>query len=461
MGKVILPSGLGKIHVPGWDNAPHIQEMERELLFLASGIYRRLLLSTPIRHGKSQLTNLFIAWLLISCPWLRILRVMAVSDTAEMQALDVMKIIDRYGDRLNHVRLDRRKHAVSHFMTEAGGELRSVGASGNVESWTFDWIVIDDLLTDPYEIRNFNRRDQIYKDLQTKFFSRVSPTGKTKFLFIGSRRHPDDPQGRLLEADRHVLDPKDHWHYHHRAAILNEGTANEQALWPTSREFTLEGLRKIRDQKIADGVAWEWAANFQGDPTGSPDTLAFDPKWLKAEKIFYDFEPQALPKAKFKVLTTDPSMGAGNEWNDFFASLYLHIAEDGTIYVDDCYLAVAKVDAIVPMMANLIGRHQDMDIAPFESNAGGVYAAELIKRECDTRGLRFPTVFKMYGSGDDKISRITLNLWEILSHGKLKIRDTPMGRLLLSQIQQFPTAKLDGTDALATGIIVLKEMLAR
>ena len=461
MGKVILPSGLGKLHVPGWDLAPHIVDMERELLKLAAGKYRRLLLSIPIRHGKSQLTNLFLAWLLISRPSLRILRVMAVSDTAEMQALDVMKLIDTFGNRLNNVRLDRRKHAVSHFMTEAGGELRSVGASGNVESWTFDWIVVDDLLTDPYEIRNFNRRDQIYKDLHTKFFSRVNPTGRTKFLFIGSRRHPDDPQGRLLEADRHVADPKDHWHYHHRPAILREGTAHERALWPTSREFTLAGLRKIRDQKIAEGVAWEWSANFQNDPTGSPDTLAFDPKWLRPENIFYDFPTAALPAAKFKVLTTDPSMGAGNEWNDFFASLYLHIADNGVIYVDDSYLAVAKPDAIVPMMTALVGRHQDMDVAAWEANSGGVYAAELIKRECQTRGLRFPCVFKSYGTGDDKVSRITLNLWEILSAGKLRLRDTPMNRLLLSQIQQFPTAKLDGPDALATGIIVLKEILAR
>ena len=100
-----------------------------------------------------------------------------------------------------------------------------------------------------------------------------------------------------------------------------------------------------------------------------------------------------------------------------------------------------------------------MDIAPFEANSGGIYAAELIRRECDTRGLRFPVVFKTYGSGsqDEKISRITFHLWEILMSGKLKLRDTPMNQQLFRQLCQFPTAKLDGPDALATGIIVLKE----
>ena len=68
-------------------------------------------------------------------------------------------------------------------------------------------------------------------------------------------------------------------------------------------------------------------------------------------------------------------------------------------------------------------------------------------------------MFKQYGAADEKISRISLNLYEILQNGRLKIRNCPMGRVLLAQIQQFPTGKLDGPDGLATGVIVLKDML--
>ena len=463
MSKLILPSGLGKLTVPHYDYAPHIQEMEVELLKLASNEFRRLMICIPKRHGKSEIANLFISWLLISRPDLRILRVMEVSDTAEMEALHVLKCIQDWGPRLNNVYLDRRQCAKAYFKTTAGGELRSLGMSGSAESWTFDVIVADDILVDPFAVRSPARRNQIYGDLQQKFFSRVTPTGQTKFLFIGSRRHPDDPQGRLLERDLYMhTSDYEKWHYIHQPAILDEDLDTERALWPTSREFTLSSLKTLRDQKISDGLAWEWFCDMQNDPISSPDMLAFDAKWLKSEKILYTFPKEALPAAKFKVLATDPSMGAGNEWNDFWSSLYLHITHDGTVFVDDSYIAVAKPDAIVPMMAELVARHQDMDIAPFESNAGGVYAAELIKRECDTRGLRFPTVFKTYTSRseDEKIARITINLWDILSKDKLRIRDTPMNRQLLRQLQQFPTAKLDAPDSLATGVIVLKDLLA-
>lgn len=458
----ILPSGLAKLRMPGYQLAPHIEAMEDQFLSLARGEFRRLLVSIPIRHGKSEYANAFIAWLLISKPTLKILRVMDVATTAKLMAHQVLQTVEKYGPPLTGVRLDRRKSSVEHFQTEAGGMLRSLGSEGSAESWTFDWIVIDDLLTDPYEIRSADRRQQVYIDLKTKFFSRVNPVGRTKFVFIGSRRHPDDPQGRLLEANRDLAD-EDKWRYHHSPAILNEYTDDEQPLWPGSKEFTLEGLRKKRDEKIADGSGWEWSCNFQNDPVGSPDLYKFDPAWFNFEEMFYsvDTPAESLPEAKFKVIAVDPSMGAGTETSDFCAAVYLHIADDGTVFVDDSWLAVAKPPEIVSAISQLFLRHRDIHVAPFEANAGGLYCAELIKRVCDSAGFEVPFVFKTYTSKseDEKISRITLNLWDILAKKKLRLRDTPWNRILFRQLRGFPTEKMDGPDALATGVIVLKEIL--
>ena len=115
MGKIILPSGLGLLTVPNWDNAPHIQEMEAELLKLARGELKRLMISIPIRHGKSEMANLFISWLLISKPILRILRVMASATTSEMEAHHVLSCIEKWGPPLTGVTLDKRKCSVAHF----------------------------------------------------------------------------------------------------------------------------------------------------------------------------------------------------------------------------------------------------------------------------------------------------------------------------------------------------------
>jgi hypothetical protein len=195
----------------------------------------------------------------------------------------------------------------------------------------------------------------------------------------------------------------------------------------------------------------------------SPDALKFDPAWFDQEEMFYavDTPIESLPEAKFKIICIDPSMGAGTETSDFFAAIYCHITNDGEVYVDDSWLAVAKPDTIIPAVADLFMRHQDIHAAPFESNAGGMYCAKLIRDETLRMGYDPPMRFKQYTSrsADEKISRITLNLWDILAKRKVKLRDTPYNRILFRQLRGFPTEKMDGPDALATGVIVLKELL--
>ena len=137
MARILLPSGLGRLVVPNWDYAPHIADMEEQFLRLAAGQFRRLLMSVPIRHGKSELLSLFLAWLLISRPNLRLLRVMASADTARDKARDVLKYVEHWGERMTGMKLDRRRCAAEHFCTTEGGMLRSIGAAGDVESWTF------------------------------------------------------------------------------------------------------------------------------------------------------------------------------------------------------------------------------------------------------------------------------------------------------------------------------------
>jgi hypothetical protein len=465
MAKVILPSGLGQLCIPDWDNAPHIQEMESQFLALARGEFRRLLLSIPVRHGKSELANLFIAWLLISKPTLRILRVMASADTARDKARDVLKYVEKWGPILTGVKLDRRRCAAEHFCTEAGGMLRSLGAAGDAESWTFNFILLDDVQTDPYEIRSPNRREQLFKDMNTKFFSRVDPLGNTKFITIGSRRHPDDFAGRLLESDRQTK-PNNYnaWHYHHRAALIDEDGPTEHCLWPTSREFTVEGLKRIRDAKIADGLAWEWHSAYQNNPVASPDLLIFDPSWFD-ENMFYSYPREALPHIAHVVISFDPSMGDGSDCNDYFACLCSRFTGDGYIYVDDSYLAQASPDTAIEMSVALIARNQDVEIVVMEANAGGRYVGKCIQDACAARGLRCPIVYKTWDSNAQKLDnndqqgRITLALWEKLSKEKIKLRDTPWNRTLYRQLRGFPTEKDDGPDCLATADIVLRQLI--
>jgi hypothetical protein len=51
-------------------------------------------------------------------------------------------------------------------------------------------------------------------------------------------------------------------------------------------------------------------------------------------------------------------------------------------------------------------------------------------------------------------------LWEKLSKGKFRInRHCHSGQVLFRQLRGFPTERLDGPDACATGDIVLRQLL--
>lgn len=468
-GKILLPSTVAQRMVSDYHVAPHIKAMEAFTMRVVRGDFRKGVISIPIRHGKTQYINGLIGCLLISDPSLRILRVMENATVCETQALQVLKFVRDWGSKLTGCTLEQRRCSTPEFMTTQGGGLKSVGMLGTAESLTFDWIIGDDCLVSPDAIRNPYRRDQIYADYKAKFLSRINPTRRTKFLYIGSRRHPSDIPGNLFRTNQGVGDIREKWYYHQTSALLNEGTDHESPLWSASDgnlEYgTVEQLQAKRDELVEDGQAWQWSCFFQNQAQSAPDNLSFDPKWFNEKEMFYtDLDPSI--QFSHKVLSFDPSMGEGKKENDFCAGVMQKFTSNGTRYVDDCYVQQAHPDAAVRGFVELIKRNPDYTIIVFEANAGGRYVWKCVREACESEGIRCDNAhFKTWTSGNtqldmsDKIGRISNSLWEPLSKGKVKIRNTPYSRILYKQIRGFPTEHDDGPDAMATGDLVLRQML--
>ena len=467
-GKYLLPSTVAQRMVPEYRVATHIKAMEAFVMRVIRGDFRKGVISIPIRHGKSCYLNALIGFLLISDPSLRILRVMENATVAESMALQVLKFVRDWGPKLTGCQLEPKRGGLADFMTTQGGGLKSVGMLGTAESMTYDWVIGDDCLVSPDAIRNPYRRDQAYADYKAKFLSRINPTRQTKFLYIGSRRHPTDIPGNLFRSNQGVREVREKWYYHQTPALLNEGTDHERPLWAVSDgnlEYgTVEQLHAKRDELVEDGQGWQWSCFFQNDAQASPDNLAFDPSWF-TESIFYkELDPSIT--FNHKVLSFDPSMGEGKKENDFAAGVMQKFTRDGNRYIDDCYVQQASPDAAVNGFVELVARNQDYSLVIFEANAGGRYVEKCIRDQCQARGLRWQNIrFKTWTSGksgldmSDKTGRITMALWEPLSKGKIHIKNSPYARILYKQLRGFPTEHDDGPDAVATGSLVLRELL--
>ena len=445
------PSKLGKLIEPEFIFGAHLQAVEHHILDMFEDKFDCLSIQLPIRHSKSTYAAIVCLWLLCINPEERIL-IAAFSSTASEDILRKVKnALLAWGPKINRIEVDPKNNRADYFkLLRHTGECRAVSIGSRFSQASATTIIIDDVYTEESAASETQRQS-----VEDWFFATLmnrrtrSKRGNAKVISTMTPRHPEDILAKLQTLSK-GLPARLSWMFHRQSCIEN-GQPIFPEMWP------LASLQEKKKELEDAGKSHVWQTLWQCNPT-TKDFYAFDPVWFN--DVLYDFPKETLPDAKIKVITTDPSFGAGTENSDYFASLYLHIAYDGTIYVDDLYLAVGKPDTLIPMTVGLFSRHQDIQFAPFESNAGGIYAAELVKKGLQEQGLHFPVLFKTYTSKseDEKISRITLNLFEILQNRKLKIRNTPMGRVLLSQLQHFPDGKKDGADALATGVIVIKEV---
>lgn len=448
------PSELGKLIDPEFIFGAHLQAVEHHILDLFEDKFNNLSIQLPIRHSKSLYAACVCLWLLLINPEERIL-IAAFSSTASEDILRKVKnALLAWGPKINRITVDPKNCRADYFkIANHTGECRAVSIGSRFSQATATTLIVDDIYTEESVASETQRQaveDWFYQTLLNR--RTKSRRGYAKVISTMTPRHPEDILAKITSQNPHA-NPKDKWVIH-RQPCITDGKALFPELW--SLELLLRKKKELEDA----GKGHVWQTVWMCDPTVS-EFYAFDPKWLTDEKVLYSFPKETLPEAKFRLISTDPAWGTGCENNDYFASLYLHITWDGVIWVDDMFISVCKPDYMLPMMVDLLKRHQDIDIAPFEANGAGAYVSELIMKECKSQGVRFPCVFKRYGadSGDEKVARVTINLFEILQNNKLKIRDCPMGRLLLNQIRHFPDGKKDGPDALSTGIITLKEML--
>jgi len=99
VGLASLDSG-GKYLVP-----PHIEKLNQLLLDVADGKIKRLRISMPPRHGKSELTSkYFVAWYIATHPDQRIILASYGSDFAASWGRKARNVLETWGPRCSALR---------------------------------------------------------------------------------------------------------------------------------------------------------------------------------------------------------------------------------------------------------------------------------------------------------------------------------------------------------------------
>lgn len=307
------------------DKTEFITSLHHQMIFDAlakveSGECKRLIITMPPRHGKSQMTSKgFIPWYAGRNPnnqiifstynqtfaddfgryWRDAFRSPAFKATYPGVEL-----------RKDSAAVDRQALTVGGKRTE--GALIAVGAGGAVTGRGAHLLVIDDPIKNYEESQSQTTRDALWGWYQTTAYTRLMPGGAV--IVIMTRWNEDDLVGRLLSEEYSGENAKD-WEVLNLPAIRDN-----KPLWP--EWFDMERLDSIRTQL---GPA-NWSALYMQQPSPE-DGLYF----LAEDLIGYD-SPEELPRDLRIYAASDHALGMKKQ-NDFSVYGSVGVDSDGVCWV--------------------------------------------------------------------------------------------------------------------------------
>jgi predicted phage terminase large subunit-like protein len=356
-----------------WD-APHLVLLQSKVELVNSGHLRRLIVSMPPRHGKSELLSIHApVWLLEQNPKREIITAgwgVALSRKFTRKA---RLLAERIG-----MPLSSKVAQAGQWETAEGGAVFAVGVKGGVAGYGADILICDDPVKDVKEANSPLQRERVWDWFTSEAMTRLSPNGAA--IVIMTRRHESDLIGSLVEGRDAETgeaveseDVEDRWEYISLPAISEGdgdaiGRPEGAALWPT--RFSLAKLAKIRETV----GSWIWAALYQQRPSPRSGGL-FQQTWFSQ---FVDVAP-AGPGLKWVRYWDKASTVDGGD----YTVGVLMCEWDGKFYVTDVVRA-----QVSPQQRRILQR-QCAEMDPrgtvcwieHEGGSAGKDAAELEARE--------------------------------------------------------------------------------
>ena len=305
--------------------APHHVSMAADLEAVESGAITRLLLTTPPRHGKSELVSRrFPAWYLGRHPRHQII---AASFGASL-AYDFSRLARASYASAEHRRvfpdsaLAGDSAAVQIWHTAHGGVYRAAGVGGAITGAGAHVVILDDPIKSREEADSEVYRDRTWEWWRNDVLSRLMPDERGvpgRVVVVMTRWHDDDLAGRLLEHE------PERWTVRHWPALSDTG----EALWP--ERYSDQYLEALRDTVGPRA----WNSLWQGRPT--PDTgTYFDRSWLvrgdpppAAEMRYYGASDYAISESDGADYTVHLVVGVDTSDRMWVVDLYRERAHTG------------------------------------------------------------------------------------------------------------------------------------
>src|SRR5215831_8015556 len=198
------PAGLAIAVEPTYTLPRHIELIDRLLVEVAAGEKRRVIVTVPVRHGKSEMCSRFFpAWLLGMKPDAKVIVAGYGQEFADEWGRKARDLLEEYGPRFFGVTPRRGSRAKAHWTLERydtvpNGSMYALGVGASLTGRGADVMVIDDPIKNAEEADSEVRRQSIWDWYWSTARTRLEPGGAVVILM--ARWHEDDLVGRLLAS---------------------------------------------------------------------------------------------------------------------------------------------------------------------------------------------------------------------------------------------------------------------
>lgn len=288
-----------------WIPAPHLMYISSRVAKTVARGNGRIIISAPPRHGKSQLTSIYMpAWLLERFPSYKTILTGYGSDLVtgfSRQVRDIFTAQDNTDLLTTRIRRDSSR--VEAFLTERDGVITdggmyAVGLGGAITGRGANVLLIDDYIKEIKEALSPAYRDYIWNWFVTTAFTRLEPNGTC--IIIATRWHSDDLIGRILNNF------PGQWEYIELPAIAEEndiiGRKVGEALFP--ERYSVDKLEELRETL---GTVF-FQALYQQKPVDETSKIT-DSAWLKIEAAIPEADLKTVKRARVWDLAATPDGG--------------------------------------------------------------------------------------------------------------------------------------------------------
>jgi len=399
-----------------WDHQIYLYPYLEKVV---SGDIKRLIISMPPRHGKTEMITVRLPiYLLERWPYKKVILGaynQTVANNFSRKSLKVAK---------NRLNLSRDKQAASEWETAENGGYRAVGVGSGITGFGGDLILIDDPVKNIEEARSRLYQEKTFDWYKNDLATRLEPDGR--MIIIMTRWSDGDLAGRIMASeegpDFTVINLP-------ALAETNDplGRVEGTALCPARYDATDLWLLKRR-------MGQDFYALYQGSPVAAEGAM------FKADWWNYYKELPDKTLWKRRIVSMDTAFKTGKA-SDYTAIICAIETTNGKIYITNVIREKLEFPELKRRLTSII-QEFPVDALLIEDKASGQSLVQELQR-----GTGLPVLPIKVSA--DKISRAAAAA-PTIEAGNIYIKDgADWVAEFIFELSRFPAgAHDDQTDAL-------------